>query len=524
VVAGVAALGLSAHPQWSATKLRSKLKETAVDVGEDDDHQGAGRVDAANLVGSSEANTVPSAAFTIAPSSPSVDETVRFDASATTDSEGSITAYEWTFGDGATATGRASNHEFASSGTYAVTLTVADDAGGTDTVSKTVTVGAEISTAAPSASFTATPSTAWVREGIAFDATGSTDPDGTIVTYEWDFGDGETATGRTMGHSFDSPGAYTVTLTVVDDAGESDTASKTVHVGRSSAGPAASFTATPSSPWVGEGIAFDARGSDVSNGTIVSYEWAFGDGTTATGTVTGHSFDASGTYTVTLTVADDAGRTDSVSEIVSVAGANAPPSASFTTRPSTASNGRTVSFDATGSTARDGSIERYEWTFGDGTTTTGKRVTHSYDASRDFTVSLTVTDDSGTTETVAKSIAVTPETDDQCASESKTKTTTIEGVSNGHWDSQQYSYRTRLSDTCQVTVILDGPDGSDFDLYVTTDGRTPSSHDFDRRSVGPNSQEAVVLEGVGSKRELGILVDPYAGSGRFSLSIEELGR
>jgi serine protease len=274
---------------------------------------------------------------------------------------------------------------------------------------------------------------------------------------------------------------------------------------------------------VGETVTLDASGSTDSDGSIERYEWAFGDGTTATGQRVTHAFDAADTYTVTLTVSDDAGGSDSVSKTIGVGTSNATPSASFTTSPSISAIDETVSFDASGSTDSDGSIERYEWDFGDGTAATGETVTHSFDSSGEYTVSLTVTDDAGATDTVAKSITIESNSSGgQCGDE--TKTTTTEGSLGGYWDSIEYTFSPQLSDLCQVTISLSGPSDADFDLYVTTDGRTPSTYDFDTRSLTQGSQEQVVIDDVESGQTLGILVDSYSGSGKFTTTIEALGK
>ena len=171
---------------------------------------------------------------------------------------------------------------------------------------------------APTASFTTNVTTPEPGESVTFDASGSADSDGPVSSYSWDFGDGATATGETVTHSYSSAGDYTVTLTVTDDAGGTDSASTTVSVSGGNAAPDASFTVSPSSPSPGSSATFDAADSSDSDGSITGYEWDLGDGTTATGQSVTHTYDAAGEYTVTLTVTDDAGATDSNSTTVTV--------------------------------------------------------------------------------------------------------------------------------------------------------------------------------------------------------------
>lgn len=134
---------------------------------------------------------------------------------------------------------------------------------------------------------------------------GSSDADGTIVSYRWDFGDGGVATGVTASRTYASPGTYTLTLTVTDNAGATHTTTGSVTVAAPPANqtPTAAFTATPA----GLTVAFDGSASRDADGTIASYVWDFGDGTNATGATTSKTYAAAGTYTVTLTVTDDRG-------------------------------------------------------------------------------------------------------------------------------------------------------------------------------------------------------------------------
>jgi PKD repeat protein len=159
-----------------------------------------------------------------------------------------------------------------------------------------------------------TASVAFLCSGLTctFDASGSTDSDGTIVTYEWVFGDGTTANDVALQHSYAQSGTYTATLTVTDDAGAWSRDSRNVAVTASNAAPTAAFTISCS----GLSCAFDSTGSTDTDGTIVSYGWDFGDGTSGSGSYLPHIYARAGSYTVSLTVTDNAGATASDSKAI----------------------------------------------------------------------------------------------------------------------------------------------------------------------------------------------------------------
>lgn len=149
----------------------------------------------------------------------------------------------------------------------------------------------------------------------SFDGSGSTDSDGTIASYDWDFGDGSSASGQTANHSYAAEGDYTVTLTVTDDGGATGNDSQTVSVDDGiNSPPTASFTFNCTDL----SCSFDGGGSSDSDGTIASYDWNFGDGSSASGETANHTYAAEGDYTVTLTVTDDGGASDIDSQLVSV--------------------------------------------------------------------------------------------------------------------------------------------------------------------------------------------------------------
>ena len=185
------------------------------------------------------------------------------------------------------------------------TVTLAGDMDGIDVIIDTPIEEKQPPVADPNGPYTGT-------EGVSvtFDGSGSSDPDGTIVSYAWDFGDGTTGTGVNPAHTYAQDGTYTVTLTVTDNDGLTDTATTTATIAPEEVPPPP--VADPNGPYTGtEGIpvTFDGSGSSDPDGTIVSYDWDFGDGTTGTGVNPTHTYTQDGTYTVTLTVTDNDGLT-----------------------------------------------------------------------------------------------------------------------------------------------------------------------------------------------------------------------
>ncbi|GEA89674.1 LamG-like jellyroll fold domain-containing protein [Cellulomonas cellasea] len=161
--------------------------------------------------GTAPANALPLPAFTAAPG----ERTVTVDGSASSDPDGTVASHTWDFGDGGTATGATATHPYAAGGVYTVTLTVTDDRGDSASTSQQVTVTDPPPNVAPVASFT----TATSDLTVSVNGSASSDPDGTIASYAWTFGDGGTATGATATHAYAAAGTYPVTLRVTDDDG-----------------------------------------------------------------------------------------------------------------------------------------------------------------------------------------------------------------------------------------------------------------------------------------------------------------
>ena len=239
----------------------------------------------------------------------------------------------------------------------------------------------------PSASFT----DQCISSTCVFDASGSLDSDGHIVTYTWGFGDGTSGTGSTANHTYTIGGHYTVTLTVVDNDGLTSIIGRTIVA---NAAPVASFTTA----CTGGTCTFDASGSGDADGSIVSYSWVLGDRNVASGPIATHSY-VSGTFVVQLTVTDNLGATARASTTLQIV--NSLPVASFTS----ACVLFTCRFDATSSTDPDGSIQYYMWNFGDGSGAFESNTSHAYAAAGTYTVVLTVEDAAGQQATATQAVA-----------------------------------------------------------------------------------------------------------------------
>ena len=256
--------------------------------------------------------------------------------------------------------------------------------------------------------FTFTPSAPTDHQNVFFDATTSTAPSNNpIASFSWDFGDGSTGSGQTATHSYNTPGTYIATLTIRDAFSRSAATTQTVNVGQGSL-PAPAFTFSPTSPQVNQSVNFNASASTVGLGRrIASYFWDFGDGTqksTSSATTT-HDFVTAGIFVVTLTLTDDAGRTASTTNSVTVGTAS--PTASFTLSPTDPVVGDVVNFNASSSAAPAGhTLVRYTWDFGDGAAGSGVQATHIYTAPRAYVITLTVTDETGKTGTTTRTLSV----------------------------------------------------------------------------------------------------------------------
>ncbi len=272
-------------------------------------------------------------------------------------------------------------------------------------------------------------------------------PGSHLTTFDWTFGDGIVAKGVDVVHIYTNPGDYQVTLTVTDDKARSNTATQGIRINPapvSPEGPDAVINA-PSDGIVGEPITFDGSQSTGPN-PIVSYRWAFGDGSTADAVVVQKTYSAVGVYNVNLTVTDDQGLENTDSQQINIV--ETPPDATETPVPTVEPTeeptqepteqpteepteqpppedepptavlvvspqgpvgvGQEVTLDASGSQPGSSPIASYQWDFGDGNIVAGgAQAPHPYSAPGIYTASVTVFDENGLSDTTSQEIEVT---------------------------------------------------------------------------------------------------------------------
>ena len=230
--------------------------------------------------------------------------------------EGAPPGFDWSidFGDGQGAgwTGRPYSHFYSRSGTYFIGATLRDVKGA---VVELEPMPVSVQDRPPVAVLDC-PETAYPGRPVVFSGASSTDRDGQIVQYLWDFGEGAKEFGPGASHAFTSEKVYPVRLTVTDDKGQTGTALLQVNVANRL--PAAKASAGTRLLFAGGAVPFNGSASGDPDGTVASYTWDFGDGTGATGPLASHHFSKEGNFTVRLTVTDNGGAAGSTTLNITV--------------------------------------------------------------------------------------------------------------------------------------------------------------------------------------------------------------
>lgn len=335
---------------------------------------------------------------------------VRFDGGQSQSLKGKIIKYEWDFDDGsALQVGKSVSHIFNDPGTYTVTLTVEEDSGKTDQTS--ITIKALKISSVPEAVISTDPPYSRTDEGdilsgvlpfkVIFDASKSTDEDNDIVDFQWDFdSDGVIDfEGKKGEHVFDAAGTYETTLTVRDTEDQSGTATLKVEVAEPEV--KAVINADPGEGVVPLVVQFDGSSSSTFEGSIVSFEWDFGDGSekTITGATVSHRYETVGTYETKLKVLTSENESAETSQLIYVR--EVPLFACFEPSRDRGKAPLAVTFDTKCST---GAIAAYKWDFGDGEDSDSRKPTHTFEEIGEYTVHLEVTDDKNNVSTYSEVI------------------------------------------------------------------------------------------------------------------------
>jgi PKD repeat protein len=345
-------------------------------------------------------NIPPSAVIAMDPpgGKPFVEQTVLFNGTNSTDPDGSVASYLWSFGDRTFASTATAAHVYKADGTYTVSLNVTDDGGAWAVVSTRITVLNRV----PSANLSWTPSGGDITTNFTFRYT-LYDPDRTLSGVRWDFGDGQNTTDQSPTHRYADDGTYNLTFTVFYNSGR-ESASFTASVTVQNIPPKATIVSAPSELRKLQSGTFKASASDPDDlAGPLRFHWDFGDGSNASGPEAQHLFNRSGNYRVALTVLDEFGLNATAFVLVKVP--NAPPNASFAGPPPAYLN-ETFWFDASFSTDADGPLRSYSWDFGDGSTGSGVLAWHNYSSPGNYTVRLTVADEEGANSTSAATVWV----------------------------------------------------------------------------------------------------------------------
>jgi PKD repeat protein len=244
---------------------------------------------------------------------------------------------------------------------------------------------------------------------VNFDGSRSRRGDNDIAKYYWEFGDGATAEGRQVSHTYGNTGDYKVRLTVVDRKGLRDRTSVNIRVNQNlvDTTPPIARINGPSTVQQGTGVTFDGSGSQ-SLSPIVDYQWNFGDGTIVSGSSVSHVYNKPGNFDVSLTVVAQNGLRGSARQQIRVDDVTiAAKPVAVINAPTSGQLGQQINFDASGSTAA-GQIVSYAWNFGDGDSANGVNIPHTYQKGPGiYNVTLTVTDDQGQSNTANQQITIT---------------------------------------------------------------------------------------------------------------------
>lgn len=302
-----------------------------------------------------------------------------------------IYSWQWHFGDGNMSSLQHPAHVYGDSGLYNVTLIVASSIGCSDSISRNVYVSP-----APHAAFnydTVCQGNATTYTDISY-----TTVNDTISGWQWDFGDGITAVQQNPQHLYSDTGHFNVSLVVTTSIGCTDTLTQSNYV---SPYPVAAFAADTAC--LGFNTVFTDLSATAAIDSIISWQWGFGDGSTAQVQHPLHTYADSGQYTVTLIISSAIGCSDTISHNIYV---NAPPVVQFGA--DTVCEGQQTTFSDNSAASVFDQITGWFWQFGDGSTAVQQHPVHLYADSGVYQVTLTVYTLLGCSDSLTHAVYVSP--------------------------------------------------------------------------------------------------------------------
>ncbi len=293
-------------------------------------------------------------------------------------SQGAITSWTWSFGNGASSNLQNPTLTFRDPGVYPVSLTATGPEGTSTLVLPDLVT---VDEAPPVANFGATPTNGTAPLAVDF----SDSSTGTTTAWHWRFGNGATSTQQDPSTTYLAPGTYSVTLTATGPGGF-DTATQTALITVDEPPPVADFSATPTNGPAPLAVDF----TDSSTGTVTAWSWSFGDGATSTQQNPSTTYLTPGTYSVTMT-ATGPGGFDTATQTDLITVDEPPPVASFGATP--ANGPAPLAVDFTDSST--GTVTAWSWSFGDGSTSTQQNPSTTYLTPGTYSVTLTATGPGG---------------------------------------------------------------------------------------------------------------------------------
>ncbi len=298
-------------------------------------------------------------------------------------STGTPTSWNWNFGDGTTnSIQKNPAHTYLRAGSYTVTLTVNNAAGSNTVRKKSYITAATLRAPVAALSANLTSGTAPFTVLFSDRSTG-----GSPASWAWSFGDGTSSTEQNPVHTYSKAGRYTVRLTARNAAGSNTITRSNYIVANVLRPPVAAFSATPTSGSIPLNVTF----TDRSTGSLVSWSWSFGDGTSSIEKNPVHTYSKTGRFTVRLTARNAAGSNTVTRSNYIVVNALRPPVAAFSASPTSGNSQLKVTF----TDRSTGSPTSWNWVFGDGSTSTQQNPDHTYSKAGKYTISLTARNAAG---------------------------------------------------------------------------------------------------------------------------------